>query len=89
MIGESREEEGPEGKAVVGPSGEAIMYSSGNALLCSTTPPFFKSLTIPAMTYSSTIKWISTLHVVSLSHILDQILPIDESDEEEAVKMET
>ena len=35
MVGESREEEEPEGVVVAGSDGEAIMYSSGNM------PPFF------------------------------------------------
>ena len=56
MVEEGREEEEPEGEVVAGPSGEAIVYSSGNALLCSTMSPFFKSLTILAMAYSSTIE---------------------------------
>ena len=33
MVGESKEEEEPEGEEVPGPSGEAIVYSSGNASL--------------------------------------------------------
>ena len=89
MVGESREEEEPKGEAMVVFSGGAIMYSFGNALLCSTTPPFFKSLTILAIAYFSTTKWISTLCLVSFSHTtLDEILLIDESDDDEVVKTE-
>ena len=40
------------------------------------------------MAYSSTIEWVSILCLVSLSHIPDQILLIDESDEE-VIKTET
>ena len=51
--------------------------------------PFFQSLTILGMAYSSTIEQISILHLVSLSHIPDQILLVDDSDEEEEIKTET
>ena len=92
MVGENREEEEPEGEVVECPSGEAVMYSSCNMSLFFSFSLllfyfFFKSLTILTIAYSSTIEWISLLCLVSLSHIPDQILLIDESDEE-VVKME-